>query len=271
LEDYYAILGLDHGASQESIKLAYRRLARENHPDRNFDSTDAEKSDFSLHMAHLNGAYAVLSDPARRREYDEKLRIMDTLYGNTASRATATVAGSKPATRSNTSHRVQPSSETELTLVREFSQQLRSYLLANRKGYSWEEITLKGFDWGLEYVSWTSHYCVAGRGFDVLDPAAAKKFANYSEVAVSGCNRPLRKSHFLFLLPFQKLSKWESVSVEFNRLFSTENRGSKPSVPVEIVLFDSRRGRTMRVGNQQKEKHFEELLSCLGPELMHAR
>jgi hypothetical protein len=112
---------------------------------------------------------------------------------------------------------------------------------------------------------------VAGRGFPVLDPAAAKKFANYSEVVVTQFNRPVRKSHFLFMLPFQHLSQWESVSAEFNRLFSSENREARPAAPIGIILFDARRGRTMQVGGQLKEKYFEELLQCLGPELMNSR
>jgi hypothetical protein len=252
-------------------------MARKSHPDRNIDSTEVERSSLSLQMAQVNGAYEVLSDPVQRREYDEKLRILGTLNGTSESRVTkpstvtkaATVAGTR--TKSQASQRVQPSQDSDLTLVQEFSKQLRSNLLANRKGFSWKEVPFEGFDWGLECASWTTHYCVAGRGFAVLDPAAAKKFANYSEVVVTRFNRTLRKSRFLFMLPFQHLSQWESVSVEFNRLFSSENRETRLEVPIGIILFDARRGRSMQVGGQLKEKHFEELLECLGPELMNSR
>jgi curved DNA-binding protein CbpA len=262
LEDYYAILGLDHEASMESIKLAYRRLARENHPDRNIDSTDAEKIALSTRMVELNGAYAVLSDANRRREYDDNLRILNTLSGSTVLGATKTAT--KTATKPHTTRRVQPSHDAELTLVREFSKQLRSNLQSHRKEFSWEEIVLEGFDWGLESVSWCSYYCVAARAFSVLDPAAAKKFANYSEVVVTQNYRSIRKSHFLFLLPFQQLIQSESVSAEFNRLMSSEKREARPDVPIGIVLFDVRRGRTLRVGGKLREKRFEELVISLG-------
>ena len=275
MEDYYAILGLDPGASAESIKLAYRRLARENHPDRNINSSDAEKSALSLQMAQLNGAYAVLSDASRRREYDEHLRILGQLSGNSVARDTKVSTGPKPASSSakaakpNGSTRVQPSQDADSTLARDFSNQLRSNLMANRKGFTWKETVLEGFDWGLESVSWATHYCVGGRGFADLDTAAAKKFANYSQVVITRSNRPFRKSRFLFLLPFQHLTQWESVSAEFNRLVSGESRESKLNVPVGLVLFDLRRGRAMRVGMQLKEKPFEEVLQCLGSELLN--
>jgi curved DNA-binding protein CbpA len=268
LVDYYAILGLDHEASPESIKLAYRRLARENHPDHNTNSTEAEKSALSVRMTELNGAYAVLSDAARRREYDAQLRVLTSLAASTTLRAskTAAKASAKPAA----SHRGQTSHDAELTMLREFSKQLRSHLQSNRKDFSWEEVVFEGFDWGLQSVSWSSHYCVATRAFPLLDPAAAKKFSNYSEVVITRFNRNIRKSHFLFLLPFQQMIQSESVSIELNRLISSENREPKLDVPIGVVLFDSKRGRTMRVGGKSEEKHFEDLLMSLGSVLVHS-
>jgi curved DNA-binding protein CbpA len=67
-DDYYRLLGVGHGASTPEIRRAYRRLARQHHPDRNPepDSTDRFRS--------LAEAYAVLSDPARRARYDQTTR-----------------------------------------------------------------------------------------------------------------------------------------------------------------------------------------------------
>ena len=61
-KDYYRVLGVDKGADEKAIKTAYRRLARKHHPDVNKGSADRFKE--------INEAYAVLSDPEKRKRYD---------------------------------------------------------------------------------------------------------------------------------------------------------------------------------------------------------
>ncbi len=65
--NYYDVLGVPREASQEEIRNAYRRLAKDRHPDRVGGSTE----EFSL----LQEAHAVLSDPNRRRTHDEALDL----------------------------------------------------------------------------------------------------------------------------------------------------------------------------------------------------
>jgi hypothetical protein len=67
--DYYKILGVKPTASQAEIKSAYRKLARQSHPDINRESERAAR-DFSV----LSRAYHVLIDPQERAYYDEQLR-----------------------------------------------------------------------------------------------------------------------------------------------------------------------------------------------------
>ncbi len=64
-KDYYAILGVPKTATQAEIKKAYRKLARQLHPDTNKDP-DAEKR-----FKEANEAQAVLTDPEKRKQYDE--------------------------------------------------------------------------------------------------------------------------------------------------------------------------------------------------------
>ncbi len=65
-KDYYEILGLAREASADEIKKAYRRLARQYHPDFNKDDAEAEKK-----FKEIKEAYDVLSDPQKRQQYDQ--------------------------------------------------------------------------------------------------------------------------------------------------------------------------------------------------------
>jgi len=64
-KDYYKILGVDRDTSEKDIKRAYRRLARQFHPDVNPDDKRAEER-----FKEINEAYEVLSDPEKRAKYD---------------------------------------------------------------------------------------------------------------------------------------------------------------------------------------------------------
>lgn len=71
MADLYEVLGVSRGASAEDIKKAYRKLARESHPDANPDDPEAE-----ARFKEVAAAYEVLSDPDRRDRYDR--------FGNSA-------------------------------------------------------------------------------------------------------------------------------------------------------------------------------------------
>ncbi|HUP99803.1 MAG TPA: molecular chaperone DnaJ [Aeromicrobium sp.] len=76
-KDFYKILGVSKSASQADIKKAYRKLARDNHPDSNPGNKAAEDR-----FKDISEAYSVLSNDKKRKEYDEQR----TLFGQFGSR-----------------------------------------------------------------------------------------------------------------------------------------------------------------------------------------
>ena len=64
--DYYKTLGVSRNAEQKEIKKAYRKLARQYHPDLNKDNKQAEEK-----FKQINEAHEVLSDPDKRKKYDQ--------------------------------------------------------------------------------------------------------------------------------------------------------------------------------------------------------
>ena len=64
--DYYKILGVNKDASQDDIKKAYKKLARQYHPDLNPNDPDAHRK-----FQEINEANEVLSDPEKRKKYDQ--------------------------------------------------------------------------------------------------------------------------------------------------------------------------------------------------------
>ncbi|MGW7071891.1 molecular chaperone DnaJ [Streptomyces sp. NPDC054855] len=77
-KDYYKVLGVPKDATEAEIKKAYRKLARENHPDANKGNTKAEER-----FKEISEANDVLGDPKKRKEYDEAR----ALFGNGGFRA----------------------------------------------------------------------------------------------------------------------------------------------------------------------------------------
>jgi molecular chaperone DnaJ len=65
-KDYYQILGLEKGASDDEIKRAFRKLAIKYHPDKNQGNAEAEAK-----FKEINEAYQVLSDPEKKARYDQ--------------------------------------------------------------------------------------------------------------------------------------------------------------------------------------------------------
>ena len=98
-DDYYKTLGVDKKASQEEIKKAYRKLARQYHPDTNKDAGAEER------FKAISEAYDILGDPDKRKKYDRG----GSVFGGSSPFG--------PNTAGNRSGRIFPSSRLQSVIV----------------------------------------------------------------------------------------------------------------------------------------------------------
>lgn len=261
VKDYYLILGLDADASLESIKLAYRRLALENHPDRVLHLSKEEQAQASERMADLNEAYSVLSDTRQRREYDSKYVAVPSEDG-TPSMAEAMEEALKAAGPAVTRPRARPAADVMSNVVRQFAQQIRKDLV-NQKSFTWRDQRFEGFDWALNCPFLLASYWVALRGFPTADRAALQKYSNYATLAIDKHKSWLKANYFLLLCPFQRLVDAEAVVAQCQRITQSSGQPTLQGTRTLVVLFDVARGQSRVVGPRTQDKRFAHLLQTL--------
>ncbi|HXE76306.1 MAG TPA: J domain-containing protein [Candidatus Xenobia bacterium] len=257
MKDYYAILGLSPDASLDAIKRAYRLRAREAHPDRFSHKGDTAEDEATAMMAELNEAYAVLSDPEQKQEYDLQLR--------------AYRAGEPPPPRPSTTpppppeaapaprrERAVAGEEVSSTVIREFANRLRKDLLESKKPLSWTERKFDGFDWALESAQFISHYYVASRTYATVDPDAAQLFVHNMGKAIQNGNHVFKNDFFLFLLAFQRLTEPEQVQAILRRFQVT-----KMNTKASAFLVDVAHGRSLQCGPFIKDEPYLAVLKFL--------
>ena len=75
MENYYEILGVQDNSDQETIKRAYRSMAKKYHPDRNKEKGAEEK------FKKISEAYDHIGDPEKRKKYDKKRDFQNSFFG----------------------------------------------------------------------------------------------------------------------------------------------------------------------------------------------
>jgi len=82
--NHYLVLGLERTAGYEDIKKAYRKKAREFHPDKHANASEEEREEMEGRMKDIAAAHSCLSDTSKRKVYDEKLEREDKMHDSDA-------------------------------------------------------------------------------------------------------------------------------------------------------------------------------------------
>ena len=239
------MLGLDAEASAESIKVAYRRLATQCHPDRMAGASAEEMARSSDRMREINEAYSFLTKGGKRRavvqpsEGDGRQVVPDQR------RAAAPV---------------HPDSNVIFSSVAgELSKKVRSAL--SNSGMRWREEKWEGFNWAMVSTSLLSKYSVAMRGFPSVDLDVTRKFTNYAQLAIDRSSA-YRRNFFVFLLAIQRTSCAEEVATACRQFCYASRQGKVAEI--EIALVDVANAKTVLCGPNVRDQRYGQLLRQLG-------
>ncbi len=265
MKDYYQVLGLDADASSDTVKSAYRRLAREAHPDRASHLGAEAQAQASARMADLNEAYAILSEGAKRREYDQEFAKWQARVAagepepepeQAPPPEPETPAVQRPASR--------PAPQVSSNVVGQFATQVHARLFQNNSDFAWRGGRMEGFDWAMQSGFWLAEYFVALRGFGTVDQASAAKFINYATIGIERSKRLLKKNYYLLLLPFQRMRDPENVLAACRRFAGQSGEGPLSNAQAQVILMDVSHGRSVPCGPRIEDKRFEMLTRRLG-------
>ena len=135
----YEVLGLERSASSHQIRAAFRKLVKRFHPD--LFPTAAEKTRATEKLREINEAYAVLGNPKRRREYDERFL-----------QARKPQQSARPGRSARTSARAHPktaASQRRAPQARGRAQPWRFHWRPIRSGFQWRRISKKHIGYAL--------------------------------------------------------------------------------------------------------------------------
>ena len=245
MKDYYAILGLDPDASSESVKIAYRRLANQYHPDRLVGASPEELARSSDRMREINEAYSILSRRTRGR-------VLPSRGGERP--PVVVVPQPRPV------ETVRPDVSVVFSSISaELSEKVRRAVSAT--GSKWQMATFEGFDWAMVSGSLLSKFAVAFRGFPLVDLDVTRKFTNYADVVIENSSS-YRKNFLLFLIGFQRITQPEQVAAVC-RQFCYGSRGGK-TAELEIALVDVGHAKTVMCGPKVRDERYGRMLQHLG-------
>lgn len=102
MTDFYRVLGVQPGASQDEIKVAFRKLALTFHPDRHVSASESKQTEAAARFKAITEAYEVLTDDKKRAQYEASARYGRGSYGASSSSSSSSYGGGGQYTSANT-------------------------------------------------------------------------------------------------------------------------------------------------------------------------
>jgi len=266
VKNYYAILGVERSAAPQSIKAAYRKLARAHHPDFVTGQGDTAQAEASIRMAELNEAYDILSNVDARRDYDEQWgRAPDsTLEGLPRVMSPLSPEDLAVAAALESRQRARPTDRVTASVVTVFGKRVCRELLESRKGLTWKRQDQEGFAWSLVATAWPARFWVHMRAVETLDPGVTERFVERAENALRANRRLVGKDSSLFVLAFYRLEDPDHVTNMCKRFRDSAAKGNGSGVDVNVALVDVIHGRTLPFGPAPSDPRFADVLRHVG-------
>lgn len=266
VKDYYFILGVERGASAQSIKAAYRRLAREHHPDFVTSQDDAIQAQASVRMAELNEAYDILSNSDARRAYDESWQQFSMNGSSFTARPAVIVTPEDLEIAAVLEARTRPRPTDRVTgsVVTAFAKRLCQELIDSRGGLVWKRNDRDGFNWSLTASAWPARFWVHMRSVEALDPGVAERYTERAGSAVRASKRLVGRDSSLFVLAFYRLEDPDQVTTMCRRFRDEAAKLVGSGGDVNLALIDVVHARMLPYGPSPADSRFAEVIRSIG-------
>lgn len=252
IKDYYYLLGLPRGAPLGDIKKAYRKLAAQFHPDTVSRLSPELQQEATSKMMELNEAIAILSDLDRRADYDETLELIPERKPKPAP-AAPPPPPPKPATEAPAAS-APPRVETVPVagsaeappaaapprgmLAEEYVRKRKTALL--KLPMNWKEVSLRGWQWGLEAGGLRRSVLVAYRHQETFSLLSFRSLQSAVNALLEERKRALRSALVVALVSYERLMDAKAVQEQLQAVVA-EERGLLGKARAMVVLYDGQR------------------------------
>ncbi|MHC4664213.1 MAG: J domain-containing protein [Planctomycetota bacterium] len=259
-EDFYKILGITENASSAEIHGAYRKLAKEYHPDKVTHLGPDLQQMAEQKMLLINKAYAILSNALKRKEYDTQ---------QSKSAGTASSSGTAPpdaARQRSPAAKHAPSSRARDTMIIETHlYQLKEKIRKETK-LSWSDFKLEGFSSAAKAKKsglGKKEYVVYFKVEMLLEPHEFREFTHQTR-ALDSKDAPglLASRTSIFVIAVRALDSPAKIESIFN-IFNDEAAKGGKTIRY-VIIMDATKNRIMFPREKPKDKLVRKLFEIIG-------